>query len=325
MKVAVYYSNSDIRIEERPTPQIKEGEILIEVKASGICGTDVMQWYRIKKAPRVLGHEIAGIIAESKSPKYKIDQRVFVSHHVPCNNCKYCLEGNQTACETLHTGNYEPGGYSEFIRVPQINAERGTYVLPDNISFEEATMIEPLACAVRGIRMIGVKKNHTVLVLGSGISGLLNIALCRSIGAKVIATDIDEYRLNKAKEFGADEVINAKEPLDLKADRIIICTGAQSAVNQAFNCIDRKGVVLLFAIPAKNIEIPNADFWRNELTLTSSYGAAPIDLEEAIKLIKDGRVKAKEMITHRLMLQDIKEGFRIVCEAKNSLKVVLTP
>jgi len=235
------------------------------------------------------------------------------------------MEGNQTACETLHTGNYDPGGYSEFIRVPQLNVERGTYLLPDNISFEEATMIEPLACAVRGLRIIGVKKNHTVLILGSGISGLLNIALSRLTGAKVIATDIDGYRLDKAREFGAAQVLNAKDALNLKADRVIVCTGAQSAVNQAFRCVDRKGVILLFAIPAKNIEIPNADFWRNELTLTSSYGAAPEDLEEAIKLIKDGKVKVKEMITHRLRLQNIKEGFKIVCEAKKSLKVVLTP
>ncbi len=323
MKVAVYHNNSDIRIEERPTPQIKEGEVLVEVKASGICGTDVMEWYRIKKAPRVLGHEIAGVIAESNSPKYKLGQRVFVSHHVPCNNCKYCLEGNHTACETLHDGNYDPGGYSEFVRVPRINVERGTYLLPDNISFEEATMIEPLACAVRGIRIIGVKKSHTVLILGSGISGLLNIRLAKLAGAKAIATDIDEYRMKKAREFGADEVINARGPLDVKAERVIICTGAQEAIKQAFNSIDRKGIILLFAIPAKNIEVPNADFWRNELTITSSYGAAPVDLEEAIELIKDSRLNVKEMITHRLPLKEIEKGFKIVSGAKESLKVVL--
>ena len=112
MKVAVYHNNNDIRIEEAPRPQIKEGETLIKVYASGICGTDVMQWYRIKKAPRILGHEIAGEIVESKSKKYKVGQRVFVSHHVPCNKCKHCLNNNHTACDTLHKGNYDPGGYS---------------------------------------------------------------------------------------------------------------------------------------------------------------------------------------------------------------------
>ena len=325
MKTAVYHSNSDIRIEERPKPKIQGGEILIRVKASGICGTDVMEWYRIKKAPRVLGHEIAGEIAESKSPKYKTGQRVFVSHHVPCDECKYCLEGNHTACEALHQGNYDPGGYSEFVRVPQENVERGTYLLADDISYGEATMIEPLACAVRGIRIIGVKREHTVLILGSGISGLLNIILCKLIGAKVIATDIDEYRMKKAHEYGADRVAGSGEKLDFKAERVIVCTGALDAIRQAFDCIDRKGIILLFAIPDKNIEIPNADFWRNELTITSSYGAAPQDLRQAVDLIKNKKVKLKGMITHQFPLEEIQEGFKVVANARDSLKVILIP
>ncbi|HPS37186.1 MAG TPA: alcohol dehydrogenase catalytic domain-containing protein, partial [Candidatus Omnitrophota bacterium] len=158
MKVAVYYRNSDVRIEERPVPTIGPGEVLVKVRASGICGTDVMEWYRIKKAPRILGHEIAGDIVASNSRKYKPGQRVFVSHHVPCNSCKHCENGNHTACETLHNGNFDPGGYSEFIRVPKINVDGGIYVLPKNLSYEEGTMIEPLACAIRGQRVIGVKK-----------------------------------------------------------------------------------------------------------------------------------------------------------------------
>ncbi|MBI4647586.1 MAG: alcohol dehydrogenase catalytic domain-containing protein, partial [Bacteroidia bacterium] len=127
MKVAVYYKNSDIRIENIPVPEIGQGEILVKVFASGICGTDLMEWYRIKKAPRILGHEIAGEIVKSKSKKFKIGQRVFVSHHVPCNKCKYCLDNNHTACPQLHAGNYDPGGYSEFVRVPKINVNTGTY------------------------------------------------------------------------------------------------------------------------------------------------------------------------------------------------------
>src|SRR3989339_358019 len=166
MLIAKYYNNNDIRLEDLPTPQIGPGEILVKVRASGICGTDVMEWYRIKKAPRVLGHEIAGDVVESKSSKFKVGDKVFVSHHVPCNKCKYCLEGNHTACETLHAGNYDPGGFSEFIRIPKINVDNGTYLLPSDVSYEEATMIEPLACCVRGQRVINVKKNHTVLVLG---------------------------------------------------------------------------------------------------------------------------------------------------------------
>ena len=325
MKVAVYYNNRDVRIEERPVPKIGGGEILVKIKASGICGTDVMEWYRIKKAPRILGHEITGDIIESNSPKYKIGQRVFVSHHVPCYQCKYCKEGHHTACETLHTGNYDPGGYSEFVRIPKINVDHGVYVLPKNISYEEGTMIEPLACALRGQETIGVKKGQTVLILGCGISGLLNIRVAKLNGAKVIATDMEECRREKAKEYGADEVFNPKDLPSLKAEKVTLCTGALPAVKQAFQSIDRKGTLLLFAIPDTDIQLPTVDLWRNEMTVTSSYGAAPEDLVKAIKLIESGKIHAKDMITHRLPLEQIQEGFQLVTDGKQTLKIVLLP
>lgn len=325
MKVAVYYNNHDVRLEERPIPKIGEGEILVKVRASGICGTDVMEWYRIKKAPRILGHEIAGDIVESKSPKYKIGQRVFVSHHVPCYQCKHCKNGNHTACETLHTGNYNPGGYSEFIRVPKINVERGVYVLPKKLSYEEGTMIEPLACAVRGQRIINVKKGQTILILGSGVSGLMNVQIAKLKGAKIVVTDMDPARLAKAKEYGADEIYNPKDLPRVKADKVILCTGALPAVKQAFQSLDRKGTLLLFAIPDTDIQLPTVEVWRNEITVTSSYGAAPEDLGESIKLIESGKVDMKDLITHKLPLGEAQEGFRLVGEAKQSLKVVLIP
>jgi L-iditol 2-dehydrogenase len=325
MLVAKYYNNNDIRLEELPTPQIGPGEILVRVRASGICGTDVMEWYRIQKAPRILGHEIAGDIIESQSDKYQIGERVFVSHHVPCNNCKYCRAGNHTACDTLHQGNYDPGGYSEFVRVPKINVDYGVYVLPDQVSYAEGTMIEPLACGVRGLRLIDIRADHTVLILGCGISGILNIQLAKLTGARVVATDINEYRLNKAKEFGADEVRHAAQDLNLKADRVIICTGAYAAVEQAFHCVDKKGIILLFAIPDRDIAIPIPDFWRHELTVTSSYGAAPVDLAEALALIAHKKVNVKDTITQIMPLQKIQEAFNIVVEAQESLKVVLEP
>jgi L-iditol 2-dehydrogenase len=325
MKTAVYYNNNDIRIEERPKPQLKNCELLVKVKASGICGTDLMEWYRIKKAPRVLGHEMTGEIVESRSDKFQIGQRIFVSHHVPCNACKHCLFGNHTACETLHKGNYDPGGFSEYVRIPEINVENGTYLLPENVSYEEGTMIEPLACVVRAQRIIDVREGQTVLVVGSGISGLLNIAVAKSKKAKVIATDINEFRLEKARQFGADEVFNANEELGIKADRIIMCTGAMPAFEAAFRYIDRKGIIMLFAIPNKNILIPVEDFWRNELSIVSSYGAAPVDLEEALELIRNGTINVRDMITNRVRLEDIQKGFKIAAGAGNSLKVVVVP
>ncbi|MCK9377677.1 MAG: alcohol dehydrogenase catalytic domain-containing protein [Syntrophobacterales bacterium] len=325
MLVAKYYNNNDIRLEDLPTPQIGPGEILVKVRASGICGTDAMEWYRLPKAPRILGHEIAGEIVESKSDHYHPGQRVFVSHHVPCNDCKYCREDNQTACDTLHSGNYDPGGYSEFVRVPKINVDYGVYVLPDQVSYIEGTMIEPLACGVRGLGLIDIRPQHTVLILGCGISGILNIQLAKLAGARVIATDINEYRLKKAQEFGADVVVHAAQDLCLKAERVIVCTGAYAAVEQAFRSIDKKGIILFFAIPNRDISIPIPDFWRNELTVTTSYGAAPADLEAALDLIATRKINVKDTITQILPLTQIQEGFKIVAEAKDSLKVVLEP
>jgi L-iditol 2-dehydrogenase len=325
MLVAKYYHNNDIRLEELPTPQIGPGEILVRVRASGICGTDVMEWYRIKKAPRILGHEIAGEIVESKSDKYRPGQRVFVSHHVPCHDCKFCRDNHHTACDTLHAGNYDPGGYSEFIRVPKINVDYGVYILPEQVSYVEGTMIEPLACGVRALGLIDLRAHHTVLILGCGISGILNIQLAKLTGARVVATDINAYRLKKAKEFGADEVLDAAQDLNLKADRVIICTGAYAAVEQAFRCIDKKGVILLFAIPNRDIAIPIPDFWRHELTVTSSYGAAPADLAAALDLIAAKKINVKDTITQIMPLTQIQAAFKIVAEARESLKVVLEP
>ncbi len=325
MLVAKYYNNHDIRIEELPIPKIGPGEILVKVRASGICGTDVMEWYRIQKAPRILGHEIAGEVVESKSDQYQPGQRVFVSHHVPCNDCKYCRAGKHTACDTLHRGNYDPGGYSEFVRVPQINVDYGVYVLPEQVSYLEGTMIEPLACGVRGLRLIDIRPEHTVLILGCGISGILNIQLAKLTGARVVATDINEYRLQKAKEFGADAVVHAAQDLQLKAERVIVCTGAYAAVEQAFRCVDKAGIVMFFAIPNQDIAVPVPDFWRNELTVTTSYGAAPADLEEALALIAAKRINVKDTITQTLPLTQIQAAFKIVAEAKESLKVVLEP
>jgi len=336
MKVAVYYSNDDIRIEERPKPHISSDEILVKMKASGICGTDVMQWYRIKKAPRILGHEMAGeIVATGRGvERFKKGDRVFVSHHVPCYRCHHCIQGNYTACESLHTGNYDPGGFSEFIRVPEENVRYGTVLLPEGVTFEDATMIEPLGCVISGQNQVGLKEGQSVLIIGSGVSGLLHVQLAKMKRARVIATDINEYKLQKALEFGADHVINAYTySVDLLksindgrvADIVIVCAAAQQAVDAAISSVDRKGKILFFAVPEKDIAIPSPRLWRDEITLTFSYGAAPNDLQEAIELIENGRIDVRKMVTHRVALSDIQKGFKLASEAKTSLKVVVVP
>lgn len=339
MRAAVYYSNSDVRIEEVPKPEIGSDEILVKVIASGICGSDVMEWYRIKTAPRVLGHEITGEVAEvgSDVKAYKSGDRVFVSHHVPCNTCRYCKSGHHTACETLHTTNFYPGGFSEYIRVPEINVRHGVFLLPESMSFEEGTFIEPLGCVFRGQRLAGIKKGQSVLVLGSGISGLLHVKLARASGAKrIIAADINEYRLKKALEFGADNVINTKDDVVKKllelndsmlCDLVIVCTGVLSVAEQALKCADRGGTVLFFAVPKPGIDlkVPINDFWRNEITIKTSYAASPFDLENALRLISEGKVNVSDMITHRLKLSETGVGFKLVSDALESIKVIVEP
>ncbi|MBI5025613.1 MAG: alcohol dehydrogenase catalytic domain-containing protein [Nitrospirae bacterium] len=339
MRVAVYYNNMDVRIEEMPTPVIKAGEMVVKVMASGICGSDVMEWYRVKMAPIVLGHEISGEVVEIGGgvEQYKKGDRVFVSHHVPCNTCRYCLNGHHTACDTLHKTNFDPGGFSEYIRVPKINVDRGVFVLPDNVTFSEGTFIEPLACVLRSQRLANIQPGQSILIMGSGISGLLHIHLARCLGAgRIIATDINEYRLNAAKKFGADTVINARGDVpalllrankNRHADLVIICTGAMPAMLQALRSVDRGGTVLFFAVPEPgvNIPVPMNDLWRNEIKLITSYGASPADIQMAIDLISNGRVNVNEMITHRLSLSEAGEGFRLVAKADESIKVIIEP
>jgi L-iditol 2-dehydrogenase len=339
MKVLMYYSNSDVRVEDMPVPRIGAGELLVKVFASGICGSDVMEWYRIKKAPRVLGHEIAGEIVEVGDgiKKYKKGDRVFVSHHVPCNTCYYCLNGYHTACETLHNTNYDPGGFAEYVRIPGINVESGVYILPEVMSYDEGTFIEPLACVVRGQRLARIQPGKTVLVIGSGISGLIHINLARALGAgRIIATDITEYRLNAAERFGADAVINAKDNvrkrlLELNenrlADTVIVCAGALSASTGALTYVDRGGTVLYFAVPEPEVmvPVPMNDLWRNEITLMTSYGAGPLDLDIAMQLLSSRRVNLNDMITHRLSFREGGTGFQLVAEANESIKVIFEP
>jgi L-iditol 2-dehydrogenase len=184
MKVGVYYRNSDVRVEERAVlcgdRYRRQGDGLRS------CGSDLMEWYRIKRAPLVLGHEPAGIVTETGKlvTSVKPGDRVFVTHHVPCNSCYHCRNGHETACTTFQTvNNFDPGGFSQFLRVTGKSVETGTFVLPDAVSFEQATFIEPLGTAVRALRTVGLKSGQSLLVCGSGVAGLLIIKLAPCHGA----------------------------------------------------------------------------------------------------------------------------------------------
>jgi L-iditol 2-dehydrogenase len=340
MRVAMYYNNKDIRVEEIPVPEIGAGELLVRVEASGLCGSDVMEWYRIQRAPVVLGHEVAGVVAQVGAgvERYREGDRVVVTHHVPCNACRYCLSGRHTVCDTLRETNFDPGGFSEFLRVPEINVDRGLFSIPDQVSFEDASFTEPLACVYRGQRRANLEPGQSVLVLGSGLAGLLHINLARALGAgRIVATDMVDFRLDAARRLGADAAFSATEDVPNRlrevndgrlADLVIVSTGALPALNQALESVERGGTVLFFAptAPGVSVSVPvNEVFFRNNATLTTTYAGAPADLTTAMEMIAAGRVQVGQMISHRLGLDQAGLGFQLTAQAADSLKVILEP
>lgn len=340
MKVGMYYNNNDVRLEEMPVPETGPDDILVKIMACGICGSDIMEWYRIKKAPLVLGHELTGKIVKigSNVKKFKIGDRIFSTHHVPCFECRYCLRGNETACETFHTkNNFYPGGFAEYLKISGRSLNTGTFILPDTLSYEQGSFIEPLGTVVRGMRNIKIKPGDSVLVIGSGIAGLLNIKLARALGAgRIIATDVSDFRLEAAKKYGAEFVLHAGEdiPAAVKnvndnklADKVIICTGALSAASQGLKSVESGGTVLLFAVPkpGETVQMDFNPYWRNDISIKTSYGAAPIDNIQAMELLRAGNICIDDMITHRLDLDKIGEGFKVASSGKECLKVIIKP
>ncbi len=339
MRVAMYYNNRDVRLEEMAVPKIASGELLVRIRASGICGSDLMEWYRIKKAPLVLGHEIAGEVVDAGKgvEHFRSGDRVFACHHVPCGKCRYCLAGHASVCDTLRTTHFDPGGFAEFVRVPEINVDLGTFRLPDEITFDEGSFIEPLACVVRAQRFARLTGGQTVLVIGSGISGLLQIQLARARGAtRIVASDISEFRLKAAIEFGADATIHGTEDVPARlrdlndgrlADVVIVCTGAMPAMHQAVKSVDRGGTLLFFAPTAAGVDVPIPlfDFWRDEITVVTSYAGSGQDLVESIELIRSRQVRVAEMITHRLPLAEAGLGFQLTAGGQDSIKVIIDP
>jgi len=336
----MYYGNQDIRIEKQDIPRIGRDEILMKVHACGICGSDVMEWYRKDKVPLVLGHEVTGEIAEKGEDVegFEFGQRICASHHVPCLTCRLCRQGLETACETLRSTNFYPGGFSQYLRLPGINVNRGVYKLYDSVSYHDGAFIEPLACVLRGQRRAGGAFCKTVLVIGCGISGLLHLELAKAMGAfRIIGTDISEFRRKAALRFGADHAFLAKDFSSEKlreanqghlADMVILTTGAPAAIEQAFGSLEKGGALLLFA-PADqgvkfNLDI-NKVFWKNDITVTTTYAGSPADHYQALELIAAKRINVADMVTHVLPLEKTQEGFALVQAGDSSIKVIIEP
>ncbi len=338
MRVAKLYSFSDIRIEDVPVPRVGPGDALLRTTVCGICSGDVMQWYIEKKAPLVIGHEPVGEIVETGEnvSSFRRGDRVFVHHHAPCFSCRRCRRGNYVQCETWRRTNLVPGGISEFILIPRINLEHDTIRIPDGMSDEDASLIEPLACVVKAQRRVHLTGGETVLVIGLGAMGQIHILLARRNGAeRIVGADLVPYRLRKAKDFGADEVIDVsaenlttalRELTDGEmADVVIVNPNSVVAMEQGIGATGPGGTVLFFtpAKPDDQLVIHPNDLYFKDISLITSYSCGPDDTREALRIIGEGVVTAEKIITHRFPIERTEDAFRLTAEAKNSLKCAI--
>jgi L-iditol 2-dehydrogenase len=341
MKVAKLYSFEDIRIEEMPVPDVGPYDALVRVRACGICSGDVMPWYIEKKTPLVLGHEAVGEIVKLGSSlqtfgSFKIGERVFFHHHAPCFNCRYCKRGDYVQCNTWRESRIIPGGISEYVLVPETNLRGDTFTLPENVSFEEATLIEPTACVIKGLKRVNIREGDVVLVIGLGVMGQLHIMLAKKFGArKIIGADYISYRLEHAKGFGADEVIDVSDS-DLMetlneitggemADVVVVGPGDVKAMLQGIACAGRGGRVLFFTpVPPKDIlQLQLNEIYFKDINIITSYSCGPDDTREALDLISKGIINTAGLITHRFPLEKTQEAFRLTAKAGDSLKVII--
>jgi len=340
MKVAVYYNNQDVRVEDRPIPKPKKGELLVKTKACGVCVADTMEWYLSPRAPLTLGHEPSGIIEEvgAEVTQFKRGDRVAVHHHVPCLICEHCRRGNFTMCSTFRKTHIHPGGFSEYFITSALHAERDTHLLPDHVSFEEGTLIEPLACVIHGIKKSGIQAGDSVALIGTGTMGLMFIQSLIYWGVrKLIVYEILDWRIEKAKDFGAPTVLTPHKDSDEEAarlqdllksngaDKVIVAAKDISAMNLGLRLVNKGGTVLFFATPHPDefIKVFPSHLFFNEITITSSYSADHLDTRMALDLIVKGDVAAKKLISHYFPLENLSDAILQTASRKESLKCVV--
>ncbi|TXT65189.1 MAG: putative L-threonine 3-dehydrogenase [Promethearchaeota archaeon] len=355
MRAAVYYKNSDIRIEEVEDIPVASNEMKIRVKSCGVCGSDVMEWYRIKRAGRpggvgAFGHECTGVIEEIGTNvnkeilcryEWRIGERVVYTHHVPCYSCSACLSGHTTACKTLHSTKFKNkyGAYAEYVVLPSINIERGLFKLPNNVSFDEGTFVEPLGCVLRGQRWADVGDGKSVLIIGSGLSGLLHLKTAILNGAGFIAmSDVNIHRLKVAQDHGANAIIDATNqnvPKKFRqlnngyaADIVIMTAPLEICIEQSYEAIAPGGTILFFTStkPDVSTNINFWDLWTQEITIRFSYGADYRDLNTALNWIEHGRIDVNPFITNVFPLSETSKGFMLTAHPQEgSLKSIIHP
>lgn len=346
MKAAVYRGIDDVRLEEVPVPEIGTGEMLVRVHTCGICGTDLKKIATgSHSAPRIFGHETSGVVAKVGDGvrEYAVGDRVMAFHHIPCRECYYCRHKTFAQCATYKkvgcTAGFEPsgGGFAQYVRVMDWIVQKGTVRIPDNISFEQASFVEPVNTCIKGIERLHLTPEETVLVIGQGPIGMILAMLAKRTGARVITSDLYPPRLTIAKSFGLNLTIDASKSdagaavhgmtEGRGADAVILAVGGSSLIRPAMDAARPGGRVLLFAQTTHGeATIDPAAVCVDEKTLLGSYSAS-VDLqEESVRFVMNREMDLERLISHRFPLERGVEALKLAAHPQpDSMKIVIQP
>ena len=341
MKTAYVKEPSVISVDETKEPTLGFGDILVQMHACGICGSDVEKVFGQYGQPSMrLGHESAGVVLDTGSDvmEFKKGDRVFTHHHVPCYDCHLCNHGNETMCQKYSETNLSPCGLSEEYVVPAWNVSHGGVLkIPDSLSFEEAAMIEPLACCVRAWTKFHYQKGDSTAILGVGPTGIMHVmlALAKEF-SKIFCLDVNDFRLDFAKKFNITESINSLQK-DRKqkildhtdgrgVDVAIVATSSIDAFEDAMDMVRRGGTVMMFGVPHKGtkLDLDMSKVYSKEITLVTSYAASDGDTLKALNLIESSKIDVKQLITHKYPLFDSQKAFDHARSGDNAMKIIIT-
>ena len=329
-----------VKIVESKTPVPGQGELVVEMKACGLCGTDLEKIRGEYTASMpVIGHEAVGKVSALGTgvTGFKVGDNVFPHHHVPCHECYLCRAGEETMCDRYRSSNISPGGFSESFRVPEWNVQKGGVLkLPRTLGFEVASLIEPVACCVRAIERCKVGSGNSVLVAGAGPVGMMHAILLKEQGAKVIISDVSETRLDFAEKAGVGVVLNAAKshiPDRVRsvtdgrgADLAMIASGSKDAILQGLRSIRKGGQVCLFGIPTRGsvLEYDVSELYNSDQRIITSYAATEKDTKEALQILSESADEFGRLITHRFPIAKFDEAARVAADG-TAMKVVVTP
>ena len=342
MKAAVIKSNSNIEIKNIEKPPVGPGDMLVKMRACGICGSDVEKVFGKYGQPSMrLGHEPAGIITQvgSEISNFSVGDRVFTHHHVACysDDCHECSHGNETMCKKYYESNLEPCGLADEYVVPEWNVNHGGVLnIPANMSFEEAAMIEPLACCIRAWNKFKHQKNDSVAILGVGPTGIMHVLLAKLYGlGKVFCLDLNDFRLDFAKKFETVTIhsgnTNAMEQIKSETanqgvDVVIVSTSSLDALKDAVHFVRKGGTIVMFGVPSKgaNIDLDMSEIYSKGITIVNSYAASDVDTTHALDLISNKQIDVSQLITHKYNLQECQQAFEHAKSGDNAMKIIIS-